>query len=482
MNDYEKVALFLDLETKHSLTERRIADVPYWSMVRYTLFFILSAGEAYLKSTHPDTVISKKSILRNGFSVLKYALHHLLHFVLPEADVLFMLCPRKIQSERGPIAVMLDFFCDELGSSFCIFEKPMRYRHTPYRIKRNLLYSDYFEIKRVLYSKLRIGEKEVRKAASAGEFAFLEDFNKAFESNVTEEWLIRKVCFSVSTYKACFQSFRSLLRRMKTKCVVHVVAYEQENQIMTLAAHSLNIPVIELQHGIINGLHIAYNYKSADSSIQPDKTLTWGEFWTRDIINSRSGTFLPCGYPFFENMVENRKSSKSGKNILIVSQGPFTDHMISIAVKLHELLAEHGYRIIFKLHPNQCATWRENYPLLAEFENKMEIVDDPQKGIYACFDESSIQIGISSTALLEGLAWDLQTFILDYRTCDYMEYLYKNGYAFLVKDEKEIAEKILSGQQANIPPEDLFWTKRAKQNIICAIQQEIKNGRQEQQE
>ena len=91
MNDNEKIALFLDLETKHSLTERRIADVPYWSMVRYTLFVVLSSGEAYLKSTHPETVISKKSILRNGFSVLKYALHHLLHFVLHKDDNIYFL-------------------------------------------------------------------------------------------------------------------------------------------------------------------------------------------------------------------------------------------------------------------------------------------------------------------------------------------------------------------------------------------------------
>ena len=473
MNDKEKMAAFLELEEKYKLMERQIANVPYWSMIRFSFYYTITAGEAYVASTHPDTVMNIKQLILNAPRVLWQAISKNHWFKVPQADVLFMLTPRKVNTERGPLAVMLDYFCDDLDKSFCIFEKPLRYKHIKYQIKRNVLYSDYFEIKRLVYNKLGVGKKEVRRAAAAGEFDFLDEFNKTFNANITPEYLISNASFCVATYKACYKSFCSMLRRMKTKCVVHAVPYEQENQIMTLAAHSLKLPVIELQHGIVNGSHIAYNYKTANPLSQPDKVLTWGKFWAEELVNPRKDIFIPCGYPFFEYIPKKTDLKNKDKNIIFVSQGPFTTYMAKIAIELHSLLSPHGYKIIFKLHPNQCLVWKQNYPELAKFENEIEVVANPQRGLYDCFDSSIIQIGISSTALLEGLAWDLQTFILDYDTCSYMEYLYKNNYAFLVKDAGEIAEKILSGQKVDIPPEDLFWTKDAKRNIIEAIKSSI---------
>ena len=473
MDNKEKITLFLDLESTNELMNRQIADVPYWSMIRGALYYELTAEKGFLSKAHPDMARTFRDMLFNAPVVLWQALRHNGWFNIPQADVLFVLCPRKIQSERGPISIMLDFFCDELDRSFCIFEKPFRYRHIKYQIKRNILYSDYFEIKRILFNKLGIGKKIVLKAAAEGEFDFLDDFNEKFNKDISLNWLIKKVSFCVATHKACFKSFCSLLRKMGTKCVVEDEAYAQESQIMTLAAHALNIPVLELQHGIINDLHFAYNYKTANLLSQPDKTLTWGEFWTKDIVNPRKNSFIPCGYPFFEAMVKNGLKHKNTKSILIVSQGPFSDCMIQIALELNSLLADHGYKIIFKLHPSQCLTWREKYPELVKYENEIEVVDNPQKGIYDCFNEVSFQIGVSSTALIEGLAWGLETFILEHGMYKYMEYLYRNNYAFLVKDAREIAEKILSGQKADIPSANLFWTKDAKRNVIAAIQHEI---------
>ena len=473
MNEKEKMAAFLELEEKHQLMTREINGVPYWNMVRFSFYYTVTSGKAYLASTHPDTVMNVKQLILNAPRVLWQALTKNHWFNVPEADVMFMLTPRKVETERGPLAILLDYFCDKLDRSFCIFEKPLRYRHLKYKIDRKVLYSDYFEIKRLIYNKLGIGRKEVLKAAAAGEFDFIADFNKTFDSNITMEYMISKTSFCVASYKACFKNFCSLLRRMKAKCLVHAVPYEQENQIMTLAARTLDIPVLELQHGIVNGSHIAYNYKTANLRCQPDKVLTWGDFWAEELVNPRKDAFIPCGFPYFESISKNTDTQAKPKNILIVSQGPFTAFLSGIAIKLHTLLAPHGYKIIFKLHPNQCLVWRQKYPELAKFENEIEVAASPTRGIYSYFDSSIVQIGISSTALLEGLAWNLQTFVLEYDTCGYMEYLYKNNYAFLVKSAEEIAEKLLSGQKVDIPPADFFWTGNAAGNIVEAIKKEI---------
>lgn len=460
--------LFLQLEEKHQLIGKSCHDIPFWSLIREGVFTACYEKLTNAAAAHPDAVLSPRAILRNLLPVAWNALIHHPVFSRKRADILFILAPRKIMTERGPLSVMIDFFADELKSSFCIFEKPEHFRHIPYRIPRDVICSDYFEIKRLLFRRF-----SSRKAWTGECLAVLEPFLAEFERlsgcRDCRGTARAQLDSALSSWHACYEAFRRILLRKKVKCVVPSVYYEKENMIMAAAAHSLGLPVIELQHGIVNAYHPAYNRLSGASPVFPDRILTWGRWWTEAVrCPGRESLFIPCGYPYFEHMAAcSRNEPDRERTIVFISQGPVGRELSEFAVRLHHLLGP-DYPILFKLHPNEIRNWREHYPLLAR-ETSIEVIDDRLYSVYRCFDRSAWQIGVSSTALIEGLCWGLTTFIVDLETCEYMRALYSRGYAVLVKDAESVADGIRAGKKPELPSSDMFWAPQAKKNIASEL-------------
>lgn len=88
---------------------------------------------------------------------------------------------------------------------------------------------------------------------------------------------------------AQYKVMRSYLQRKKVKRLFLSVGYTNFGAV--LAAKELNIPVVELQHGVINEQHYGYNYQYFPNTDQfPDYLLTFGkrdqDFIARNKISS----------------------------------------------------------------------------------------------------------------------------------------------------------------------------------------------------
>lgn len=91
------------------------------------------------------------------------------------------------------------------------------------------------------------------------------------ESNVNINY--KKIVKRVIAQKILMNLF---FKVKKIKGVFVVVSYTKTG--IVLACKQNNIPVIELQHGVINDFHYAYNvYKNFESKYFPDYILTYGE-------------------------------------------------------------------------------------------------------------------------------------------------------------------------------------------------------------
>ena len=100
-----------------------------------------------------------------------------------------------------------------------------------------------------------------------------------------------------------------------------------------------------------------------------------------------------------------------------------------------------------------------------------------EQSIYAYFAQSDAQVGVFSTALYEGLAFDLTTYILDIPfAADFIDFC-EEGYGTLVHSAKELLADIrdeASGKSLS----SLFWKENAKENMITEIKKIMEEKRE----
>ena len=341
-------------------------------------------------------------------------------FLTRKKDIIFLSHPRrKLQSNGKWWDIFTDPIIDELNLSSVSIEDDFLNRYLSPAQTRNLRYFTFLDtltnLKRLLFFKRQqITEKEKIFLNSISEALFQRFGHRIDVAGFVNGLFIRR--------KRINPIYKKLLKRIKPKIVIVIVSYGKENFIEV--CKEMNILVIELQHGVISKYHVGYSYegKKARKETFPDYFFTFGDYWSL-VVNFpvESKRIISTGYPFFENQKKAYKSTKKKNQILFISQPTSGGETLSkLAAELSNL--EHfDYHVVYKLHPRESYSWKNLYPWLLEC--KAEVIDHKGKQLYQLFAESKIQIGINSTALYEGLGFNLRTYILDEPGIEYMQSL-----------------------------------------------------------
>ena len=255
-----------------------------------------------------------------------------------------------------------------------------------------------------------------------------------------------------------------LLKRVFPKVIVLVTGYGKQNLIE--AAKRLRIPVVELQHGVIYPMHLAYNYPTSyiPTSVFPDYILVWGDYWKESAdFPLESDRIVSVGYPYMNLQKEKYSKIQRKKQILFISQGGLGSSISNFAVNLFEHLGK-DYEIVYKLHPGEWHNWRQKYPELVD--SGLTVLDTASEILYKLFAESMIQIGVSSTAIYEGLAFGLRTFLIDTISVEFMNRLVELGYAQKVASLLEMQEYLSEKKDSDVFDHNIFFRENAILNII----------------
>src|SRR5699024_11066848 len=102
--------------------------------------------------------------------------------------------------------------------------------------------------------------------------------------------------------------------------------------------------------------------------------------------------------------------------------------------------------ILFKLHPGEYDVWKTEYTNLYDYKDKIQVIEDSGYHIYKYFAESSIQIGVYSFALFEGIGFGLKTFIISTGLVDHMNSLISESNISVIDRTKEIIAELLNDQ------------------------------------
>ena len=162
------------------------------------------------------------------------------------------------------------------------------------------------------------------------------------------------------------------------------------------------------------------------------------------------------------------------KYILFISQSSMGKYISRIASKLADLLKNTEYKIIYKFHPNESG---RNYECLKK-ENIIQIKDNSEE-IYMYQKICFVQVGVSSTAIFEGISFYNPTIILKNPEKMYgVENIlrkFKKGIYFA--NNVEDVRNIINGKIEKPLDEDLnmLWEKNSSINFLREIENIMKN-------
>nr|MCR5187845.1 hypothetical protein [Treponema sp.] len=227
--------------------------------------------------------------------------------------------------------------------------------------------------------------------------------------------------------------FYSLL---KPKAIFFVNTDNHKGRI--LAAKSLGIPIIEIQHGDIGFQSCPYYFDlkfDKTTLISPDGILVQSDFWKKSIRYNGFIENIGNTYYFRKQKTTNYKYD------LTVFTNAF--NMDSFRKILNQLIIKnYSGKICLKLHPDQYLDYVNVKKIFEQFSN-IEVIFREVDGI-KLLEESRQVLLIHSTIAYQAVNMGIKTLILVEPKKEYQLYgeLLKEKALFLIKNTDELLEQL----------------------------------------
>lgn len=468
--DLEK---FFAIETQYGLLEESVDGFFFWIYARADIFFYIRDK---IHNYDPAFPQRKKSVVEKCKLRAKMLYHALLHGLvnIGRYDVVVLNSPRRVWEGDHYECIYTDDIVRGLKSA-AVLEGLFEQKHFRPVKTPDLFYLDGIEMRAqmyyYLYKYLKKREFENKKNQVYSKISEpLRQLAMAYEVEINCAEIVDLIMPMLYKHQSKKKSYDRIINKVMPKSIVEVNSEAMDCMVITELAKDRGIPVVELQHGIMGRTHIVYNYPS-DVVIKqfPDYLFLFSDFWkygNRCPIPDKN--IIPVGFPYLEKQRLKYPPNKKREKIvlLFLSQGMVSKHLAKIAIELLDSLNMNQYRIIFKLHPGEYATWREELGVLQNVR-EIEVIDNNKKNIYEFFAMADIQIGYASTSVYEGLSYNLETYIYTQNHNTGMEDLIKLGYAKEFTTVYELLQLIRNRDKASgeMNYTEEFWTRNALNNI-----------------
>ena len=467
---------FLEFEKVNNLFSEEFLGIKFWHLIRFNVFQLIQ--EQYFKIGLSHSNLKGSSIIKRLFLRLfqfKFFIFNNPLIYFAKKDMIILNHHRRVKDGEKYTCIYTDLLLENINYSSIIIEEPMNEKH--YRPIKNspILYTDYINFI-VSIKKIFVKTKK-SKYDNKTIISLYKKISKSFMVNFAFEKFYDIVYDAVINFKYRLKYYRKILKRVKPKIIIEVVSYSTTRYVINYLSKELNIPTVEIQHGTMGKYHVAYNFKDFISlDTFPDYILTFGSYWnenTRFPIQKQK--VLSVGWPYLENKVNYYKSiSKKVSNfitILFISQGTIGHDLSKTAVELTNLL-DHNYKVIYKLHPGEYDRWMVEYPWL--INKNIQVIDNNIHDMHYFFSQSNIQVGVSSTALFEGIMYDITTYILRFQDYEYFNDFFMYPKIKLVNNHLDLYNSIHEEEYINKIDFDqsfkrILWEQNGLKKMIKEI-------------
>jgi hypothetical protein len=426
---------FQALEDELDVFSLTIEGLPVWERIRLPIAVSLKQ-QTGVYDARKDSTPKGESRYAAALRLLLKNLFYRNPFLASQHDVLVWGHQRRKEHANN---YWWDVYCDpiyeELDVDYVHFEIDHRFTHkTPARTER-LRYLDAVKYGGALLKKLGRGSVLLDRDSARK----LTEIERAIENRFGVSVDVSgRALSTLELERATEGLYDRLLRNVDPTVALIVVAYGKEGFVDACRRH--DVPVVELQHGVINEFHYGYDFpENRPKRSFPDYVFTFGPFWKEGanypIPDDR---VIPVGYPYLEWQREAIAPVKERDRVLFISSGYSVGTQLSqIAVETAESI---GSEVVYKLHPNEFGDWERQYPWLAE--STVQVIDTDTPSLYELFASSRQQVGVASTALYEGITFGLPTFVAELAGAEYLTGAIESGHARLVSSADELTSEI----------------------------------------
>ena len=479
-----KIDGFVDTEKKYDLYNIEVNGVKPWPYFRVGFWNYEICSQILSNNIQS---IGKREHYRKQIKSLFFLLKRRNKRKLCKAEILFFAHERRVQTGKKYECIYTNGLVEKYRDSV-VLERPYRDTHLTPTTNDNVFYIDFLQWKATMHYRLHyhIKTSKYKKIYSEIQEHFskpIEELRNIYKFTISCDNICRKLTRAVIEVSMIKRELGQALTVVQPKIIVDVVYYSRECMILNELAKERGIPTIELQHGTMHSAHAAYQFPDGCGEIKqfPDYVFVFSEYWKKCAhLPIPDDHIKVTGYPYFERQLNYYKSTCNQEdrvNIIFVSQGTIGKELSKLAADLCDLIDGNSYHIIYKLHPGEYAAWRERVPWLVK--NNIEVVDSLEHNIYEYFAKSSIQVGVYSTAIYEGLGFGLKTYIYNIGHADTMAALCEQGYASYVSNAQELFENIYGTNPNTVQDGKEFWKMNSFENICHEIDQLLACRRKE---
>jgi len=436
----EVCAVFWRIEQELRLAGLRDGDLPLWPLLRLHLYYEATRRLGLFdQPVRPARGLGAR--LGQAAGTLAAALLQSSVWQRRPASDVVLPHPRKLATPEGPRDVYSARLVDELPRGSTLLIERSAGAAAGHRVARRELQD------LAVWLAMRCSRRRLPAAATAT----LEQARDAFEAALGVELpladLARRNWIKARAQR---RRFGRLFRRLGARRVFLVVGYTNEG--IVLAARDAGARVIELQHGTITPYHLAYSWPDRPAlATSPDRLLTYGAFWTDSVALPSGMTPLVIGASHFESTRQGLASvSRKPRQALFLSQGVIGHRLAEVALEVARLAPD--WQVVFRLHPGE-----ERGRFAAELAARAGgppanfALSAGAPGIFQLLAESAVQVGVFSTALIEGMALGGRTLLLPLPGIDYMAPILARGDALLVADAAACAASLERAPAARDP-------------------------------
>ena len=471
----------LKFEREYKLKQREIYGVNYWYCRRTrTLNDIIAIANGQ------QNMCDKEKIKMTRF----FSFKNFIDKKNKNIDILLITDARRIKQGNRYESIYTDeierivkdkFSCLTLEEPSWTCYMNIKTSHYYNCTTKNIKYVDLYEyeakLKIILFKRFNIKKlKNIEKEVEI----LINEINNYFDidiSTIKDDYVDHIIYFIVMKKR-----YTKLIEKINPKCVIFYYRDFPFKTLIQMISKEKKLITIEMQHGTYTDDEPIE--KKGDSSEEwkniPDYLFSFGKLQTseqfliykKDKIKYIGNLFLEKKQLETINLPDWYDYKK--KYILFISQSSMVKYIIRIASKLAYLLKNTEYKIIYKFHPNESG---RNYECLKK-ENIIQIKDNSEE-IYMYQKICFVQVGVSSTAIFEGISFYNPTIILKNPEKMYgVENIlrkFKKGIYFA--NNVEDVRNIINGKIEKPLDEDLnmLWEKNSSMNFLREIENIMKN-------
>lgn len=387
-------------------------DLPLWPFVRYIFLNLYSARINNLSSTVSRADKAKSADLLKSLIISSFRNPY---FMGSNKVLFFNSAVTNVKLENGKFFNRVtDYFYFQIPGQAVLIEDLLKFKIVQPRV-HNDVYS-FLPLKLKAVSRFYMQKAGYSKGIQA-EIKQLISYLASIAPRPVDDdfWQECSAVFSkqVSKIQAEYETYLHFLILKKPKLLFLEDATYGSKLPLLLASKKLNIPVAELQHGLINENHLAYQFGEGVLGkflpYLPDYFLSYADYWS-DAVNLPSQK-IKIGNPFLQEYLQ-KYPKRTETKVLILGTGTSKDQLITFCKHLRDNPFFIDHQFVLRPHPWERDVAAEKYSELLQLGFVIDFAN-----LYESLSTSAVVFGEMSTAIFEATVYNIPIYLIATEHC-----------------------------------------------------------------